>query len=104
TSGATRGEMDAHRDDRRRGAREDEGGHGRELLDADRPEERRRDRGRKRRSVHREARPGGCDVVHVKMVDPTPNVYGWRLAGKRLTLTRIKDADGDRAASSPLGF
>jgi hypothetical protein len=32
------------------------------------------------------------------MVDPAVNVYAWRVAGKRLTLTRVKDADGDRAS------
>jgi hypothetical protein len=37
--------------------------------------------------------PVGTTRIHVKMGDPTPNVYGWRLAGRRLTLTRIKDAD-----------
>jgi hypothetical protein len=40
----------------------------------------------------------GPTSVHVRMGDPSPNVYAWRVAGNHLTLTRIKDADGDRAA------
>jgi hypothetical protein len=42
--------------------------------------------------------PAGAASIHVKMGDPIPNVYAWRVAGNHLTLTRVKDTDGDRAA------
>lgn len=37
--------------------------------------------------------------VHINLGDPTPNVYGWRVSGRLLTLTKLKDATPDRAAA-----
>jgi hypothetical protein len=42
--------------------------------------------------------PAGATTINVEMGDATPNVYAWHIAGRRLILTRVRDADGDRAA------
>jgi hypothetical protein len=41
--------------------------------------------------------PAGATRVHIKGGTPAPDVYGWRVSGKRLTFTKIKDTDADRA-------
>ena len=41
--------------------------------------------------------PAGATRIHAKMGDPTPNVYAWRIAQNHLTLTRLKNPDGDRS-------
>ena len=41
--------------------------------------------------------PAGATRVHIKVGTPAPDVYGWRVSGKRLTFTKIKDTDSDRA-------
>ena len=42
--------------------------------------------------------PAGKGPVHIQLGSPAPNVYGWKLAGRLLTLTKISDDAPDRVA------
>jgi hypothetical protein len=40
----------------------------------------------------------GTGRVHIQLVSPQANVYGWNRAGRLLTLTKISDPLTERAA------
>jgi len=40
----------------------------------------------------------GGSQVHIKLGPHPVNVYAWRVSGKHLTFTKIKDSEGDRVA------
>jgi hypothetical protein len=40
--------------------------------------------------------PAGINRVHINVGAPTPNLYGWRVAGRLLTFTKLKDSVPDR--------
>ena len=42
--------------------------------------------------------PAGKGRVHIQLGSPAANVYGWKLAGRMLTLTKISDPTPDRVA------
>ena len=43
--------------------------------------------------------PAGGNRVHIRIGLSNPNVYTWRVTGRVLTLTKVKDAVGDRVAA-----
>ena len=42
--------------------------------------------------------PAGTNRVHINLGDPRANVYGWRVSGRLLTFTKLKDIVADRVA------
>jgi hypothetical protein len=42
--------------------------------------------------------PAGVNRVHINLGAPLPNVYKWRVSGRLLTFTKVRDASSDRAA------
>jgi len=40
----------------------------------------------------------GPSQVHIKLSESIPDVYSWHVSGRRLTLTRVKDAFANRTA------
>jgi hypothetical protein len=40
--------------------------------------------------------PAGAHRVHINVGDPAPSLYGWRVSGRLLTFTKLKDPIPDR--------
>ncbi len=40
--------------------------------------------------------PAGINRVHINVGAPTPSLYGWRVSGRLLTFTKLKDSVPDR--------
>ena len=43
--------------------------------------------------------PAGVNRVHIRLGVPTPDVYRWRVSGRLLTFTKVKDTVADREAA-----
>jgi len=43
--------------------------------------------------------PTGTNRIQILFADDYPNTYRWALAGRKLTLTKLKDPTSDRAAT-----
>lgn len=40
----------------------------------------------------------GAHRVHIKLIEPDPDVYSWHVSGRLLTLTKVKDTAASREA------
>jgi hypothetical protein len=43
--------------------------------------------------------PAGANRVHINLGIPSPDVYKWRVSGRLLTFTKVKDTVADREAA-----